>query len=620
MFQSIRSRLLLLTASIVVIALLSSFLIATRAFTVTLRETTYNELANNTAYLRTLLDDSDTPWIENHFEQYARSISTRITIVDRLGNVLFDSDNDIKELDNHFWRQEIQEAFQKGVAVSERKSTTQQLPVLYHAERIDAHPTIAVVRLSKTLSQLAGYQHTYEQLFMRGIIILVLLALFITIFSITMLTKPLQKIKAVANKYAKGELETRVMVSGPLELQDLAKTMQEMATQLKIKMTEVESNRRQLEVMLDSLTEGIILLDASMEIKVTNGAARFLMFEKQIQQDKPILGIPLTHAISSPEIINICGQTLHDGKTHEVTTAHFEHLFGETALMVGKRKSKILKVLSVPVFSPSGVSKVQGVVLSINDMTELKRLEQIRKEFVANVSHELKTPITAIAGFADALINEPSHDPAATRHFLHIINRQAINMQRIVEDLLLLSSLEQQNASPLRTWTTAEQLVEETVEACRYRSDEKKSTIKTSIDNPLGLEILVNGMLIVQALSNLVVNALTYSADSCEVLLELSIDEQNAIFKVIDHGSGIPKESLVRIFERFYRVDTARSRSQGGTGLGLSIVKHIVGVHGGTVSVESELGVGSTFTIVLPRSGHDLKGLQDRSDSLYQKN
>ncbi|MFA7128312.1 MAG: ATP-binding protein [Sphaerochaeta sp.] len=619
-FQSIRSRLLLLTAIIVILALLSSFLVATRAFSLTLRETTYTELANNATYLKTLVDISDTPWIENHFDAYARSISTRITIIDREGNVLFDSDHDIAELDNHLWRQEIQEALQSGVAVSERRSSTQHLPVLYHAERVDDHPTIAVVRLSKTLNQLTGYQQSYEELFIRGIVVLVLLSLFISIFSITMLTKPLQKIKSVANKYARGELEAHVHLKGPRELQDLAKTMQEMAFQLKTKMMELESSRHQLEVMLDSLSEGIILLDASMEILVTNGAARLLMFETQQQTGKPILGVPLTHAISSPEIIGICGKTLLDGKSHETTTAHFEHLFGETALVVGKRKTKILKILSVPVFYATQQSKVQQIVLSINDMTELKRLEQIRKEFVANVSHELKTPITAIAGFSDALINENTPDNASTQRFLQIINRQALNMQRIVEDLLLLSSLEQQNASPMRTWTAVDQIVEEVVEACRYRAEEKNSSFKTFVDNPLGLEILVNGMLIVQALSNLVVNALTYSADHSEVLLEITVEDQQVICKVIDHGSGIPKDALTRIFERFYRVDAARSRSQGGTGLGLSIVKHIVGVHGGTVSVESELGVGSTFTVVLPRSGHDLQNLQDRSDSLYQKN
>ncbi len=609
-FKSIRSRLVLLTVLILALSLAGSVWIANTAFSSTLRKTTYSELADNAAYLSTLIGSSSDPWLGGHFEAYAHSTSTRITLIDKEGVVLFDSEYPHQTLDNHLWREEIQAALDTGIAKSERKSATQGLPVLYYALRINNHPTVSILRLSRTLNQLVGYQKSYLNLFFGGLGILILLSFVITAFSITMLTRPLEKIKALSRRYARGDLTAHTTVESPQELSDLSKTMQEMAFLLKTKMEEVESDKTQLETILENLTEGLLLLDTSLVIQVANHEALSLLCES----DQPVLvGKRLDHIISSREVLMLCNACMEDGKSHSMTIAQYGHLFGETALVVGKRKTKTLRMLASVVVS-SG--KPEGVVLSINDMTELKRLENIRKEFVANVSHELKTPITSIAGFSEALLESSQQEES--QHFLHIINRQAIHMQHIVEDLLLLSSLEQQNASPVKTWSMASQILEETQEQCKYRFEEKGSILTISLINPQNLELFVNGMLIVQALTNLVINALTYSEAGSEVTLSLKLDERTALFSVQDAGIGIPKEDWQRIFERFYRVDAGRSRSQGGTGLGLSIVKHIVAVHGGVVSVNSVIGKGSTFTIELPRSTLALNEMKAKSDSLYQ--
>ena len=609
-FKSIRSRLVLLTVLILALSLAGSVWIANTAFSSTLRKTTYSELADNAAYLSTLIGSSSDPWLGGHFEAYAHSTSTRITLIDKEGVVLFDSEYPLQTLDNHLWREEIQAALDTGIAKSERKSATQGLPVLYYALRINHHPTVSILRLSRTLNQLVGYQKSYLNLFFGGLGILILLSFFITAFSITMLTRPLEKIKALSRRYAMGDLAAHTTVESPQELSDLSKTMQEMAVLLKSKMEEVESDKTQLETILENLTEGLLLLDTSLVIKVANHEALSLLCESE----QPVLvGKRLDHVISSREVLMLCNACMEDGKSHSMTIAQYGHLFGETAMVVGKRKTKTLRMLASVVVS-SG--KPEGVVLSINDMTELKRLENIRKEFVANVSHELKTPITSIAGFSEALLESSQQEES--QRFLHIINRQAIHMQHIVEDLLLLSSLEQQNASPVKTWSMASQILEETLEQCKYRFEEKGSILTISLINPQNLELFVNGMLIVQALTNLVINALTYSEAGSEVTLSLKLDERTALFSVQDAGIGIPKEDWQRIFERFYRVDAGRSRSQGGTGLGLSIVKHIVAVHGGVVSVKSVIGKGSTFTIELPRSTLALNEMKVKSDSLYQ--
>ncbi len=610
-FHSIRSRLVLLTALILTLSLAGSALIANTAFSSTLRKTTYSELADNAAYLSTLIaSPSADPWLEGHFAEYARSTSTRITLIDREGVVLFDSEYPIQNLDNHLWREEIQAALDTGVAKSERKSATQGLPVLYYALRINGHPTVTILRLSRTLNQLVGYQQSYLNLFLGGLALLILLSFIITAFSITMLTRPLEKIKALSRHYADGDLAAHTTVQGPKELTELSATMQEMAFLLKTKMEEVASDKKQLETILENLTEGLLLLDTSLVIQVANHTALTLLCESE----QPVLvGKRLDHVIASTEILMMCNACMDDGKSHSMTIAQFGHLFGETAVVIGKRDTRTLRMLASMVGSSGNP---EGVVLSINDMTELKRLENIRKEFVANVSHELKTPITSIVGFSEALL-EPAQQQDQ-QHFLHIINRQAIHMQHIVEDLLLLSSLEQQNASPVKTWTMASQILEETQEQCTYRFEEKGSILTLNLINPDTLELFVNGMLIVQALTNLVINALTYSEAGSEVILTLKLDERSALFTVQDSGIGIPKEDWQRIFERFYRVDAGRSRSQGGTGLGLSIVKHIVAVHGGVVSVKSVIGKGSTFTIELPRSTLALNEMKAKSDLLYQ--
>lgn len=612
--HTIRQRVVLLTLIVLLLTLLGSMFIARRAFSVTLRENVKTQLANNADYLKALvneqqgLDPAD-------LDAYAQATSLRITLVGPDGWVLYDSDFDFSVMDNHYWRTEVYEAMEKGSAFSERKSATQNVPVIYHAIRIDDHPTIAVLRVSTALNQLAGYQKTYERLLFSGLAILVLIVIGITATSITMITKPLQKIKETATRYADGDLEARISIRGPRELADLASTMGDMAVQLKSKLTEIESARLQAETILQSITEGILLVDRHLVVLTANQAAKNLLWNNPKEKDFPIEGVRLVQLISSAPILEACRQTIEDGQIHEVVTAQYGHLFGDTAELVGRSLAKTLRLLTTPILD-SGV--VTRLVITITDMTETKRLEQIRKDFVANVSHELKTPITAIAGSANALIEEAKDEPAERDRFLSIINRQAQQMQHIVEDLLLLSSLEQQNSTLTRIWVSPRQIIDETIQMCHYRAQEKGSIIETSLSNAQDLPIFVNSMLIVQALSNLIVNAITYSDPGSTVYLDVCVDDQQAVFTVRDSGCGIPKESQQRIFERFYRVDAARSRSQGGTGLGLSIVKHIAQVHQGTITVQSEVGVGSTFVLTIPRSGNDLQSMKERSDRLYE--
>ena len=611
--KKIRSRLMMLTLAVLLLALGGSMVVSSRSFNNTFKENTREDLAAYADYLSNLLKDSPDGFDESAFESFAKATQVRISLIDATGTVVYDSDYAISTLDNHAWRKEIQDAMATGSGTAERKSATQNVPVLYHAVRIDGNPQVAVLRVSIKLSEFRDYQQNYRLLFSGGLVLLLAITIGVTFISIRRITRPLEEIHMVAEQYTAGNLSARSAVDSPQELADLSKTMNTMAAQLQSQIADIESKSQQYSTILSSMTEGLLFIDSQLMIVEANPTACALL-RNDAEPGGDLKGIRLVQLSGSSELLSACERTLSGGGYQELEISHYGHLFGETAALVGRHGASSLRIAISPVMEHE---EVAGLVMTINDVTELKRLEQIRKEFVANVSHELKTPITAIAGFTSALLEGALEDPVATKRFLTIINRQVVQMQHIVEDLLLLSSLEQHNASPVRTWTMASQIVEETLETCRYKSNEKHTSIEVEMKNPLDLQMLVNGMLIIQALSNLVINAITYSEPGSVVRLVVELTEKEAIFQVIDSGYGIPKDALERIFERFYRVDKARSRSQGGTGLGLSIVKHIVQVHGGTVTVKSQEGVGSTFTITLPRSGAELTQLRKRSESLY---
>ncbi|MHC1692414.1 MAG: ATP-binding protein [Sphaerochaetaceae bacterium] len=615
--KRIRTRLMLLTLAVLSLAMLGSLLISLGSLTAILKKSTYSALEENATYVKELLAQSPQGFDVRELDAYAHTTDQRITLIRANGEVLYDSVYDTVTLDNHLGRTEVQAALTQGTGKTERDSTTQRVPVLYYAVRIDQHPTVAVIRLSSLLSELSGYRRSYSQAFAEGLLVLLFLTFTVTFLSIRKITRPLEEIHETARRYAGGDLGARSAVDSPQELSDLSKTLNTMATQLQNQIADIESSRQQYSIILDSLVEGILFIDPQMVIVEANQAAITLLSEQEDGDiGDEVKGLRLVQILGSSEILAACGRSLAGEGFQELEIARYGHLFGDTATMIGRKGTRLLRIgISAVVRS----NTITGLVMSINDTTELKRLEQIRKDFVANVSHELKTPITAIAGFTNVLSEGALENPETARRYLQIITRQVIQMQHIVEDLLLLSSLEQNNAAPVRTWTMVNQIAEEAMEACRYKAEEKHTTVNLAINNPQDLQILANGMLVVQALSNLLVNAITYSDENSTVDFTIEVGEPEVAFVVRDKGYGIPKEALERIFERFYRVDKARSRKQGGTGLGLSIVKHIVQVHGGTVSVVSEEGVGSTFTITLPRCGGELVQMRKNSTRLYPR-
>ena len=595
--------MILFAIAVLVISLSGSTIVALLANTETLKSSTYRNLQHNAEYVAEQLDRFDAQVLK----QYAESVDIRITLIKADGTVWYDSQYDVSVLDNHAWRSEVVQALSNGSGFSERTSTTQDVPVLYYAAKIDRTDGDAVIRVSRLLSELRAYNRTYTMFLFQGIAIVLLICTGVTIIAIQRLARPLTRITNTAKEISKGNFNERVYVDSPIEFSILANTLNSMAVQLKNQITLLDNERKLYVTILDSMNEGILYVNRQLLVMQANKAAKNLLLGNDASEQM-LQGLRLVQIAGAPEILQMCSNTLNDGSPQELEIPLYDHFFGETALVMGRHNVKILKIATTKMNPANEQLMGEGLVMTINDISHLKRLEHVRKDFVANVSHELKTPITAITGFADALLEENKIvDEKTALHFLDIIRRQAVRMQHIVDDLLLLSSLEQQHAALTKTWTSVGQILEGAGEAYRYLADERHARIETIVENPDGLTMYVDGMLIIQALTNLVINAITYSTESSQVTISISVNERHTVISVSDFGCGIPKDAQERIFERFYRVDTARSRRQGGTGLGLSIVKHIVQVHNGLVSVESEVGVGSTFTITLPTDGAEMK-------------
>lgn len=435
-----------------------------------------------------------------------------------------------------------------------------------------------------------------------------LITLGVMVWIISRYRKWLRDLGRSANRLAQGDLSTRVQSSGPPHVAALADTLNQMASQLGDRLSEVVRQRNELGTILSSMDEGVLAIDADLRIISMNRAAAILL---RLDPAKAI-DQPIDRVLSDPVIRDYLSRPLETGQGMQ----------GEVTLVREPGSDE-----GVPTDGPQGVAPQPtmgpriieaqsallrdaagdrlGTVLVLHDVSQLRRLESIRQDFVANVSHELRTPISAVKAASETLLDELEFaderppDPETQKNFLGIINRQAERLQSIVEDLLSLARIEQgkRDDSLVLDDAPLSPMVAAAVETVQAKADEKGISIRTRCET--GLMARFNRMLLEQALINLVDNAVKYSPEGTQVDVRVWREGGEVKLQVADQGRGIEPAHLPRLFERFYRTDKARSRAVGGTGLGLSIVKHIAEAHGGRVHVESQLGKGSQFTLVI---------------------
>jgi two-component system phosphate regulon sensor histidine kinase PhoR len=395
--------------------------------------------------------------------------------------------------------------------------------------------------------------------------------------------RPIEEIRRGAERFARGDFQQSLPVFDLKEISELSETLNTMAQELQKTVSTITEQRNELGAVLSSMAEGVLAMDMEERIIGMNHAASVL-FEcdpKQVQ------GRTIQEVIRHPELQSL------------VTKALASEGAVERDVVLYLKEERVLNghatILS------NGEGKRVGVLVVLNDITRLRKLENIRKDFVANVSHEIRTPITAIKGFVETLRDGAMQSPQDAERFLGIVQNHVQRLESLVEDLLSLSRIEEDKEKEqiiLEEKPLKEVLVG-ALQLCQVKAEPKQVRMELSCREDLVARI--NPSLLGQAVVNLLDNAIKYSEPGKTIWVQLEAREKEILLRVRDEGCGIEKKHLERLFERFYRVDKARSRKLGGTGLGLAIVKHIMEAHGGRVSVESQPGRGSTFTLHLPR-------------------
>ena len=510
--------------------------------------------------------------------------TSRLTVVLPGGKVIGDSNENPAVMENHGNRPEIVAALKGGTGQSIRYSDTLRRHLMYVAvpiRRADGSVT-GVVRVSLPLAVMDDTLATfYRHVALGGLGVAALFAL-LAFFLSRRITKPLAYLRQVSEQYAQGDLTARVPVPDTEELGTLARTMNQMATQLDERIRSMARQHNEQAAVLANMTEGVLAVDREQRILHINPAAcRLFGLKPEEGRGRHILEV--VRHIALQEFV---GLTLDsDGVV-------------EKDLVFHDLEERHLQLHGAALKDETGTT-IGGLVV-MNDVTRLKRLEAMRRDFVANVSHELKTPLTTLKGCVETLADGGVATPGDTQRFVGMMGRQVGRLEAMVEDLLALSRLEyeaERGGIELMPGSVNE-AVSRAVQSFSDRA--AKKGIELVFEASKALRAPMDAALMEQAVGNLIDNAIKYSDEESRVSVSVGQEGGQVEIRVADEGIGIEKAHLDRIFERFYRVDPARSRAQGGTGLGLAIVKHIVLAHHGTISAESTPGQGSAFTIRIP--------------------
>ncbi len=516
-------------------------------------------------------------------EDIGKSASMRVTLIDPSGKILGDSHEDPAKMDNHADRPEIREALSGKVGTSTRHSRTVKENFVYLAIPVfQNEKIIGVVRTSIPITFIDNVLSSMKvKIGLAGLAIALMAALISLVVS-RRISQPLEGMKRAAEEFAHGDLTRKISATGSLEIFGLANTLNKMAHQLDWRIRCVTEERNEREAILFSMIEGVFAVDAAERlISMNQAAAELIGVDPKKSKRKHIQEI-----VRNSELQKFVKKALNSSNVVE------------TDFEIRGPQERNLQARGT-VLKDASDNKI-GAVIVLNDVTHLRRLENMRSDFVANVSHEIKTPITSIKGFVETLLAGAIHDPEDASRFLEIIARQVDRLNAIIDDLLSLSRLEHDSDRFTIAMKSAglKGVLQSSIQACRNRATEQDATVELICDESLKAKI--NSQLMEQAVINLVDNAIKYCGSEKRVEVSAKPEADGIIIEVQDWGSGIGKEHLPRLFERFYRVDKARSRDLGGTGLGLAIVKHIAQVHKGFVRVDSALGKGSVFSIHLP--------------------
>lgn len=517
--------------------------------------------------------------LQPEVQRLAEVAGARITIIAPDGAVLADSEAVAANMDNHGERPEVLQAEQRGVGSVIRYSDTRRKDYLNVA--IAPGDGRNIVRVSIDLRQVDARVRVAENTILVTVAVLFAAGMLLSLLVARYIVRPVEIMRGAAQRIAAGDLDTRIELNRRDEFGDLVAAFNTMSEELRRRVGEIDAHGRELTAILDNMSEGLLLLNEQGAITVANHAAR-----QVFGAEEELAGRNLWEVVRMPEIDELLASLPELKEPRRIWVED---------LSDGQRR--VLAFVATPLFE-TGKGERHAVLL-ISDATEDQKLLELRQDFVANVSHELKTPLTSISAYVETLLQGAQDDAAVRQPFLEKIQSNASRLSKLVSDILNLSRLESGVGDEARKHFDLNELVDACVRKHAEAAERKRIRLSMHrLDRPA--RALVNEEDMTEAVDNLIVNAISYTPENGSVDVSVKRNELGLMIEVRDTGSGIPADSLQRIFERFYRVDKARSRALGGTGLGLAIVKHVAIKHGGRVDAESEVGKGSTFRIMLP--------------------
>ncbi len=505
----------------------------------------------------------------------SHSLGIRVTLVAPDGKVLGDSDltpQGVADVENHAGRPEIMAAMEGGRGRSIRSSATVGVPFIYVAIRLDDG---SVLRVARQLSTVESLISALRRKLLLALVLSIGLTAVFGYMVYAFVSRPLHRMAEASHELAAGNLNCDLPVVGDRDLAVMGSSLNAMARSLKKQMEELYGDKQRIEAIVAAMSAGIIVFDRDARVVLANDSICRLL-------------------------------DIHGGRTGKMPMELVRHPSFESAVREALRgtdvpaveihtgSDKVVSAKAAPVKAISGQTELAVVVFY--DLTEIRRTEKMRKDFIANVSHEFKTPLTSIRGYAETLIDTKDHDPVDMQEFHQTIRRNAVLLQSLVDDLLVLAQLESEPPVEKQPISIRD-LIDENVRLRRPPLDEKR--INVMVECP-DCEILADRSRLARAFSNLLDNAIHYNKPGGSIWITGRATDAGFALDIQDTGTGIPSGDLIRVFERFYRVEKSRTRDSGGTGLGLAIAKHAIESQGGSITVASKLGAGSTFTIVLP--------------------
>lgn len=577
--SSIFRKLLLGSALLILVSLLGADLLLTSFTAEREQSLARQQMARTVRLVAPELISNPPASLQKWAEEVDASAGARVTLIDSTGTVLVDSRHDPETMENHATRPEVQEAVAKGEGTAIRRSATMGVDFSYFARAINlpSHRG-AVLRLAIPLTQvgssIAAVQLRILQASAAGALIAFVLAYGIA----RSFTRRVRRIENYAAELVRADYSGRFAAEGDDELGQVARSLRIMAEHFRGMMDRLahESSRR--DAILGSMVEGVVAVESNLQIIFYNQAFAQAVHARMPPPD----GLSLLQVVRDQALQKLLARVI---ATRQQARERMSLIPAD---------GRTFDVQAAPLSSPGGT----GALATLHDITELERLERVRRDFVTNISHELRTPLAAIHGYAETLLDGALEDAEQSRRFLQVIAAQSARISDLASDLLTLSEIETERLPVSTERVSAIEVAEDALHDVARRADERQ--VLTYLNAADDVYVAGPKGRLQRAIRNLLLNAINYNRPGGEVRVDVRGVDGTARISVTDNGIGIAAQDIPRVFERFYRVDKARSRETGGTGLGLSIVRHTAERLGGSVAVESQLGKGSVFTLILP--------------------